>query len=97
MRWCIVAFVILVSARPAIAQPGPSVDLGVHANLTALSLPGPEINGARPLSDVYGTGFGGDVHLDVSFLAFGLRLSGDYIMFSPDQDKYRNALASLVG
>lgn len=97
MRMFIFSFLVLALAVPAKSQPGPSVDLGVHANLTVLSLPGPEINGTRPLSDVYGTGFGGGVHLDVSFLVFGLRLSGDYITFSPDQDKYRNALASLVG
>ena len=89
---CFVAF-----SFSAFAQPGPSVDLGLHANVTLLNLPGPDVNGSRPLKDVYGAGYGGGLHLDISFLAFGVRVSGDYITFAPDNDKYHSALVPLVG
>lgn len=97
MKPLLVAGMLLVLVRPALAQPGPSVDLGLHANITLLDLPGPEINGARPLSDIYGTGFGGGVHLDIGLPVLAIRFSGDYISFSPDNDRYREALARLTG
>lgn len=88
---------LFLLVAPAFAQPGPSVDLGLHANLSVLDLPGPEVNGARPLSDIYGTGFGGGLHLDIDFLVLGVRVSADYISFSPDNDRYREALSRLTG
>ncbi len=91
---------ILASVAPAFAQlgpVGPSLAFGFHANFTNLNLPGPSVNGATPLEDVYGGGYGGGVHLDISFVTLGLRVSGDYFTFSPDNDKYRSALAALVG
>jgi opacity protein-like surface antigen len=97
MRSFIFGCCIVALSLPAFAQPGPSVDFGLHANVTLLNLPGPDVMGSRPLKDVYGAGYGGGVHVDIAFLAFGVRLSGDYITFSPDNDKYRAALASLTG
>ncbi len=90
----------LVFATPAFAQLGPigpSLAFGVHANFTNLNLPGPSVNGTSPLKDVYGGGYGGGAHVDISFVTLGIRVSGDYFTFSPDNDKYRAALAALVG
>ena len=91
---------MVVSVAPAFAQLGglgPSFAFGVHANFTNLNLPGPSVNGTSPLKDVYGGGYGGGVHADISFVTLGIRVSGDYFTFSPDNDKYRAALAALVG
>jgi opacity protein-like surface antigen len=97
MRLLIFACCFIALSFSAVAQPGPSVEFGLHGNVTLLDLPGPDVNGSRPLKDVYGAGYGGGIHFDISFLAFGIRVSGDYITFSPDNDKYRAALATLTG
>jgi opacity protein-like surface antigen len=81
----------------ALAQPGISVAFGVHGNLTNANFPGPDIKGTSVLRDVYGAGLGGGAHLDVRVAMLGLRLSGDYLRFSPDNDMYRNSLAALIG
>lgn len=91
---------ILVCSSSAFGQLGPigpSVGFGVHASFTNINLPGPSVNGTNPLQDVYGGGYGGGAHLDISFVTLGIRVSGDYFTFSPDNDKYRAALAALVG
>ncbi len=47
------------------------------------------------VKDVYGLGYGGGIHfdLDMGFVAF--RLSGDYIMLSPDKAKYQSLLGPI--
>ena len=73
------------------------VRFGIHGNITSISLPGPEINGAQRLKDIYGTGYGGGVHFDVNFVMFSFRLSGDFLTFAPDNERYRDALSRLTG
>jgi opacity protein-like surface antigen len=63
-----------------------SLGWGVHGNYAQLDVPG-------PLNSVYGNG----AHLDVNLMMITLRFSGDYVAFSPDQDKYRNQLAQVPG
>ena len=43
---------------------------------------------------VYGLGYGGGAHLDVNLGLIAFRLSGDYIMLSPDKTKYQTLLGS---
>lgn len=66
------------------------LSFGVHANGAALNVP-------EPLKDVYGAGFGGGAHLDLDLLVLSLRLSGDYISFSPDNNKYLAVINSIPG
>ncbi len=87
---CIVAFA-------SHAQSGMGVRFGVQGNFTTINLPGPTINGVEPLKDVYGTGLGGGAHLDFNIPLLTFRLSGDYITFAPDNDKFRDNLAQLTG
>jgi opacity protein-like surface antigen len=94
--------VALCMATAAVAQPVvggfiPSVNFGAHVNLTNANFPGPSINGTTAFKDVYGPGFGGGVHLDVNFAMLSLRLSGDYLRFSPDNAKYQQGLQDLIG
>lgn len=104
MRYVKLAALLAVVSTMAFSQPvvgalAPSVNFGfgVHGNFMSANLPGPDINGTSALKDVYGAGYGGGVHLDASFAMLSLRLSGDYIKFSPDNDKYREGLTALIG
>jgi opacity protein-like surface antigen len=93
--------VALLVTTAAIAQPlgglGPSVNFGAHVNFMNANFPGPQINGATALKDVYGAGFGGGVHIDVALAMVSFRVSGDYLSFSPDNDKYRKGLEGIIG
>lgn len=69
---------------------GPKVKVGLHGTVATVSIP-------EPLNEVYGTGYGGGVHLDVKFLVASVRVSGDFMTFSADNDKFRAAVAPYVG
>ena len=102
MRSFALVVVALCMATAAVAQPVvggfvPSVDFGAHVNLTNSNFPGPTINGPTALDDVYGAGFGGGVHLDLQLAMLSLRISGDYLRFSPDNEKYQKSLENLIG
>jgi opacity protein-like surface antigen len=84
-------------AQPIVGGLAPSVNFGVHANFMNANFPGPSIQGSTALKDVYGAGFGGGVHLDVQFAMLSLRVSGDYLSFSPDNDKYQKGLEGIIG
>ncbi len=86
-----------VQAQPVIGGLAPSVQFGIQADLTNANFPGPNINGSDALKDVYGLGLGGGIHLDVAFAMLSVRLSGDYLKFSPDNDKYQQALNKIIG
>lgn len=87
---------VLALAVPAFAI-GPSVAVGAHANFTLSNLPGPATAGATSLKDVYGLGIGGGLHLDVNLMVLSFRLSGDYLHYSLDQDKFRDSFRPLFG
>lgn len=45
---------------------------------------------------MYGAGYGGGVHLDISLpILFSIRVAGDYTTYSPDIDKFKGVYASL--
>jgi len=73
----------------ALSVAGP-LSFGVQATGGGISVAG-------SFKDVYSSGFGGGAHIDLDLpVLLSLRLSGDYVVFSPDQDKYRQALATLL-
>jgi opacity protein-like surface antigen len=82
------AFLFLSSVSLANAQV--SLGWGVHGEAAQV-----DIGGA--LSSVYGWGYGGGAHVDVDLMMISLRFSGDYTSIAPDQDKYRNEVATLLG
>ena len=47
------------------------------------------------VKDIYGLGYGGGKHFDVDLGLLAFRLSGDYIMLSPDKAKYQSLLGPL--
>jgi len=87
-RTVLVAAIITFLTAGASAQV--SLGWGIHGNYAQLDVSG-------QLGSVYGNGLGGGAHLDVNLMMITLRFSGDYVTFSPDQDKYRNELAQLLG
>jgi len=95
----VVALMIAATAfsQPVVGGLAPSVNFGVHANFMNANFPGPQINGTSALKDVYGAGFGGGLHLDVQLAMVSFRISGDYLSFSPDNDKYRQGLEGIIG
>ena len=93
----VVLLFVTTTAFAQLGGLGPSVNFGVHANFMNANFPGPKINGSSALEDVYGPGFGGGVHLDIQLAMVSFRVSGDYLSFSPDNDKYRQGLEKIIG
>ncbi len=87
-RLCIVLVALLAGVAPALA--GGPLSLGVQADAANLSVAG-------TWKDVYGMGYGGGAHLDLSLVVVSARLSVDYMSFSPDNGKYQSALQGLTG
>ncbi len=89
---------MLFAVGTLVAQPlAPKFSFGVHGNFTMSNLPGPAVSGSASLKDAYGAGWGGGAHLDVSLLMFGFRLSGDYMKYSLDEDRFRSSYAGVFG
>ena len=86
---------LLVLALAGLLTAGASAQVslgwGIHGNYAQLDV------ASSGISSVYGSGWGAGAHLDVNLMMISLRFSGDYVTFSPDQDKYRNELARLLG
>lgn len=85
----LVLLLVAVLASGASAQV--SLGWGIHGNYAQLDV------SSSAITSVYGSGLGGGAHLDVNLMMITLRFSGDYVTFSPDQDKYRSELARLLG
>lgn len=47
------------------------------------------------VTQIYGLGYGGGIHFDVDMGLLAFRLSGDYIMLSPDKQKYQSLLGPI--
>jgi opacity protein-like surface antigen len=91
-----VCLFVLALTAPAFAI-GPGVAIGAHANFTLSNFPGPATSGATSLQDAYGMGIGGGLHLDINLMVISFRLSGDYVHYALDQDKFRDAFRPVFG
>lgn len=88
---------VLVFTSTALAI-GPEVGFGVHANFTSSNFPGPSVGGGTSqLSNAYGVGWGGGLHMDVDLMVISFRLSGDYIHYGIDENKFRDGFRPLFG
>jgi opacity protein-like surface antigen len=91
-----VALLIVLSST-ALAL-GPGFAFGVHANFTTSNFPGPSVSGTnQQISSAYGAGWGGGVHVDANLMVFSFRLSGDYLHYSIDQNKFRDSFRQFFG
>ena len=96
-RYLYLVCVVLIAGLASAQSIAPSAHFGAQVDFTNANFPGPEINGSTALKDVYGSGIGGGAHIDIRLAMLSLRISGDYLKFSPDNDKYRQGLAQLIG
>ncbi len=87
-----IVLIALSSVSSKALALGPGFGFGVHANFTTSNFPGPSVSGTnQQLSSAYGAGWGGGVHVDADLMVFSFRLSGDYLHYSIDQNKFRDS------
>ena len=83
----LVLFTLIITSSVSFAAG--LIGFGVQATGGGISV-------ADPFKDVYSGGFGGGAHLDINLpVIFSIRVSGDYVSFSPDAEKYKAVLATL--
>ena len=77
---------------------GQGFGFGVHANITSSNFPGPTVDSTnQQISSAYGAGWGGGVHVDANLAVLSFRLTGDYIHYAIDENKFRDAFRPLFG
>jgi hypothetical protein len=94
---------MLLLAASASAQ---SVGFGVHGNMfnSDINAKAKSIAGIQnstgtaqiAIEEVYGLGLGGGVHLDIGLGPLKVRISGDYLTLSPDKDKFKSYVQSVL-
>lgn len=100
------ALLFLLAAIPA-QMSFAGVGFGLHGNLTNFKIGGElgRITGlssagsttSLALKEVYGLGYGGGIHIDLAIPVLSIRLSGDYLTLSPDNDKFQTFLRAYTG
>jgi opacity protein-like surface antigen len=103
MKRYVLLFGALLLAASASAQ---SIGFGVHGNMfnsdinaKAKQLAGiPNSTGTAQVAieEVYGLGLGGGVHFDLGLSILKIRVSGDYLTLSPDKDKFKGYVQSVL-
>ncbi|HUI10764.1 MAG TPA: outer membrane beta-barrel protein [Bacteroidota bacterium] len=98
MQRLILAGVLCALCAPSAMALGPSFGFGVHADFTSSKFPGPSVSGLnQQVASAYGAGLGGGVHLDANLMLVSVRLSGDYIHYAIDENKFRDSFRPLFG
>jgi len=98
---CCVALVTLAASAGAqglkFGIQGDFVNFNLGLAQTKVTIPqsGTTVDYSTLFKDIYGLGYGGGIHFDVDLGLIAFRLSGDYIMLSPDKSKYQPLLGSL--
>jgi opacity protein-like surface antigen len=80
---------VLALTTASLALSNELFGFGVHANYANLNV-------AQPLKAVYGSGFGGGLHVDFRFGIVTLRVNGDYNRFGADHETYTNLIYDAV-
>src|SRR5512135_1836560 len=96
-------FLALLISTAASAQ---SIRFGLHGNMinSDINATIQRISGIPTttsqvqvaLSEIYGLGLGGGIHVDLELSVLSIRVSGDYITLSPDKDKFKNYVQVVV-
>jgi hypothetical protein len=94
MCLALVSMLIVSSADAALLK------FGIHGNITNVNIGGPASFGGQDFSSqlekIYGLGYGGGVHFDVSLPLLSFRLSGDYVRLSPDVAQFKTIAEQLL-
>lgn len=70
-------------------------NLGVAQTNVQIPVVNTSLDISSLVKDIYGLGYGGGIHFDVDLGLLAFRLSGDYIMLSPDKQKYQSLLGPI--
>jgi len=93
-----IVLIALLSVSSIALAMGPGFAFGVHANITSSNFPGPTVDSTnQQISSAYGAGWGGGVHVDANLMVFSFRLTGDYIHYAIDENKFRDSFRPLFG
>ncbi|HTO93915.1 MAG TPA: hypothetical protein VMM80_06065, partial [Bacteroidota bacterium] len=98
---CCVALVTLAASAGAqglrfgIQGDFVNFNLGMAQTNVVIPQSGTTVDYSTLFKEIYGLGYGGGVHFDVDLGLISFRLSGDYIMLSPDKSKYQPLLGAL--
>ena len=96
-RLMLAGALLIIITSTALAL-GPGFAFGVHANFTTSNFPGPSVSGTnQQISSAYGAGWGGGLHVDANLMVFSFRLSGDYLHYSIDENKFRDSFRPFFG
>ena len=102
MKRVILCCVVLITfAASAGAQgigfgiQGDFVNFNLGVAQTNLQIPNTAVGYNALFTEIYGLGYGGGIHFDVNLGLIAFRLSGDYIMLSPDKTKYQSLFGPL--
>lgn len=94
----LIVVLMVLCVSPFALALGPGFAFGVHANFTSSRFPGPSVSGVnQQIGSAYGVGWGAGVHLDANLMVLSLRLTGDYIHYSIDENKFRDSFRPLFG
>lgn len=101
MKYFVLGCALLIAVS-AVGQ----VKFGIHGNIISSDLTATlqNIAGVPPntsttgviMNEVYNLGLGGGIHLDFDLGLLTIRVSGDYITLSPDQEKFKNAVQAYA-
>lgn len=103
MKRVALCFVVLVTFAASAGAQGigfgvqgdfVNFNFGVAQTKVAIPQSGTSIDYTSLFENIYGLGYGGGIHFDVKLGIIAFRLSGDYIMLSPDKAKYGSLLSS---
>ena len=102
MKYVVLCCAVLLAFSPSVKAQ--SVGFGVQGDLlnfvvgnttNTFSLTTGDFT--TDLTEIYGLGLGGGVHIDLKWPILSFRLSGDYMSLSPDRGKYVALLKNYVG
>jgi hypothetical protein len=74
---------------------GDFVNFNLGVAQTSVQIPNTGVAYNTLFTEIYGLGYGGGAHFDVNLGLIAFRLSGDYIMLSPDKSKYQSLFGAI--
>jgi opacity protein-like surface antigen len=100
------SLVLLCALCFAVSASAQTIGFGVHGNMInskinatikqAVNYQSSSGVAQVALDEVYGLGIGGGLHFDIGLSVLSIRVSGDYTTLSPDQDKFKAYVQTIM-
>jgi opacity protein-like surface antigen len=96
--FCALCFAVMASAQSiGFGVHGNMINSKINATIKELVTSGSTTGTAQvALDEVYGLGIGGGVHFDIGLSVLSIRISGDYTTLSPDKDKFKAYVQTVM-